>query len=465
METMSNIEVASSSRGNGIKLYAILAAVTLVVLLLCCKAVRIFIRRSRSEQRGQIGPQDGGPRHDLFPEEEEAPLSLKGTDGRSPGAGTSRAQSSYSGGIDGVGPMQLASIVTSRRSLAAATESCRRSAASARRSTAGTQRVSASGCRRSNTDVFSMLPSLRRSYVEDHNVHVMSKSQLVRGEMQDLQQMGGSRDGSRSLSMKSTRLDSGFFDAETTPKHKHDRATSLAIQLKWLEGQVQPGSRDGSRGSLKSTRLGNGFLDGQHVEPPEVPGRPPPALTRSAGSSGMSGGSSGLRSARPDASFFAASQAAPPPQMTRGRSAPNLSAASGGSPASQARLRGPFSSVLTRDATSPATNSSRKKSSKVKLDGPTLGRANPSESYLGTPPQSRDRAASSPWLMLRRGTIAPPRGHDGSATPDRKCSSEAHRGSAPRELFSSGQRPDGSATPTSPNGLMSRKESLVTNHL
>ena len=181
-------------------------------------------------------------------------------------------------------------MIKSRRSLAAATESCRRSA---RMSMAGDQRVSASGIRLSTTDVCSMLPSVRRSFVEDHDVHVMSTILTARrsteeesgrdpetnldsvdGNLWQLkglhrQQMGGSRDGSRGNSMKSTRLDSGFFDSQLAPAHERDRETSLdsademvtASQLKWLQGQMLSGSRDGSRGSsLKSTRLDSGFF-------------------------------------------------------------------------------------------------------------------------------------------------------------------------------------------------------------
>ena len=274
--------------------------------------------------------------------------------------------------------------------------------------------------------------------------------------------------------MKSTRLDSGFFDLQPDPTQQRDRATSLDSVDEppaWLHRQQMGTSRDGSReSSMKSTRLDSGFFDDQPTEPPEESRPPPLASMRSAGSSGSLGGrSSGLRSARLDDSFFQATQT--PPPMTRGRSAPNLSTDSGGPLSTKARRKSPFSPVSTRSTAEEAINterkSSRKKSSKVKFDGPFLERAGSSAENLGTSRQSHGGGAGSPRPMLLRGTSAPSLGIDGSESPRRKSSNDVRRGSA-RELFSSGQRPDGSIAPGSPinpDALMRRQQSLVTTNL
>ena len=742
LETTSNIEVASTSELDDGQLYAILAAVAIVVLLLCCGvAVCIVVRRSRAEQRGKIGPQDGGRRLSLFPEKEETPMALKGPDRKPSGpvaAGLLRARSSYFDGAAAVGPMDLTSMVKSRRSLAAATQSCRRSAASARMS-AGDQRASASGIRLSTTDVCSMLPSVRRSYVEDHDVHVIAQSSFAVGEIQQSawsapievewatesvaaptaptssklpwkkrsrqlaeskgssvpvstgstskttevmlsmdrhaldvgpailtararrsseeepgrnrdasvdsddghfeqlrglhrqqtgnskdgsrgsklkstrldsgffppqqprdretsvdsmdepperlhrQQMGTSRDGSRESSMKSTRLDSGFFDLQPDPAQQRGRETSLdptdepvtSRQMKWLQGQMMKSSRDGSRGSklkstrldsgffppqqprdretsvdsmdepperlhrqqmgtsrdgsressMKSTRLDSGFFDlqpdpaqqrGRETsldstdEPPErlhrqqmgtsrdgsressmkstqldsgffdEPSteplgafRPPPlASMRSAGSSGSLGGrSSGLRSARLDDNFFAGTQAAAPPPMIRGRSAPDVNTISGGPLSSKARWKSPLSPLstpFTAEEASDTERKSRKKTSKVKFEGPSLQRAGSSADSLGTPRQSHGSSVGPQRPSLLRGTSAPSLGMDGSESPRRKSANDVLRRGSARDLFSGGQRPDGSTapgSPTTPESLMRRQQSLVTTNL
>ena len=374
-----------------------------------------------------------------------------------------------------------------------------------------------------------------------------------------LRNMGSSRDGSRAGSLKSTRLDSGFFDVEPQNRNRassddsQDEAGLLKSQLRNMGS-----SRDGSHaGSLKSTRLDSGFFDGDaddldtprgacrvsisELAPPpqcapstegQTHAQPPPALAKSDSRSSRAClesygplGSKGLRSARLDGSFFSesSSPAAAPTcfeddeissaalpgaaAMTRGQSAPSLCINPGGPLATRRKSRasvefmctspgapkigslaifsdmdGPSS--LSRKSSSGSTSSiSRKysggstssvdekggrKRSKVTFGRKSeFGAAIGIETSVMSSPQQRPslfkRQVSAPSLTRQNSSAE----GIGSADSTNGSALRLQRKSSARELYSGGTMPDGTSTPrdNGSEGLLQRQQELLSTRL